>query len=173
MFQLTVFQESFFMILLQIQEEIFFLYQPVNTDKPNFVSFLVFVGTAASFTAKIHLSKLSRNEKPLWIPSQNSEYPRIFWVTGAIQNARKLLSTDLVSTNSWYPGFSKFHCFDEDWYGSICTLKRACFEGMFGLCVILILVGHLLYEALFTITFYGFPKTKQVLEAVTSNLLNY
>ena len=53
MFQLTVFQESFFMILLQIQEEIFFLYQPVNTDKPNFVSFLVFVGTAASFIAKI------------------------------------------------------------------------------------------------------------------------
>ena len=38
-----------------------FFYRPVNTDKPNFVSFLVFVGTAASFTAKIHLSKLSRN----------------------------------------------------------------------------------------------------------------
>ena len=53
MFQLTVFQESFFMILLQIQEEIFFLYQLVNTDKPNFVSFLVFVDAAASFTAKI------------------------------------------------------------------------------------------------------------------------
>ena len=53
MFQLTVFQESFFMILLQIQEEIFFLYQPVNTDKPNFVSFLVFVGAAASFIANI------------------------------------------------------------------------------------------------------------------------
>ena len=53
MFQLTVFQESFFMILLQIQEEMFFLYQPVNTDKPNFVSFLVFVDAAVSFTAKI------------------------------------------------------------------------------------------------------------------------
>ena len=53
MFQLTVFQESFFMILLQIQEESFFLYQPVNTAMPNFVSFLVFVDAAASFTAKI------------------------------------------------------------------------------------------------------------------------
>ena len=31
--------------------------------------------------------------------SQNSEYPRIFRVTGANQNARKLLSTDLVNPN--------------------------------------------------------------------------
>ena len=31
----------------------FFFYWPVNTDKPNFVSLLVFVGAAASFTAKI------------------------------------------------------------------------------------------------------------------------
>ena len=30
--------------------------------------------------------------------SQNSEYPRIFQVTGANQKARKLLSTDLVNT---------------------------------------------------------------------------
>ena len=52
MFQLTVFQGLFFMILLQILLEIF-SYQPVNTSKPNFVSFLVFVGTVASFTAKI------------------------------------------------------------------------------------------------------------------------
>ena len=41
------------MILLQIQWEIFFFYRPVNADKPNFVSFLVFVEAAASFTAKI------------------------------------------------------------------------------------------------------------------------
>ena len=32
--------------------------------------------------------------------SQNSEYPRIFQVTGANQNARKLLSTDLATTYS-------------------------------------------------------------------------
>ena len=34
--------------------------------------------------------------------SQNNEYPRIFQVTGAIQNERKLLSTDLVNTNVIY-----------------------------------------------------------------------
>ena len=34
--------------------------------------------------------------------SQNSEYPWIFRVTGANQNARKLLSTDLVNTNNNY-----------------------------------------------------------------------
>ena len=33
---------------------------------------------------------------------QNSEYPRIFRVTGANQNAQKLLSTDLVNTNNNY-----------------------------------------------------------------------
>ena len=30
--------------------------------------------------------------------SENSEYPRILQVTGANQNARKLLSTNLVNT---------------------------------------------------------------------------
>ena len=34
--------------------------------------------------------------------SQNSEYPMIFRVTGADQNARKLLSTDFVNTNNCY-----------------------------------------------------------------------
>ena len=34
--------------------------------------------------------------------SQNSEYPRIFEVTGANQNAWKLLSTDLVNTKQNY-----------------------------------------------------------------------
>ena len=38
--------------------------------------------------------------------SQNSEYPRIFRVTGANQNARKLLSTDLVNTNIFYMNHS-------------------------------------------------------------------
>ena len=36
------------------------------------------------------------------LDSQNSEYPRIFRVTGASQNARKLLSTNLVNTNTGY-----------------------------------------------------------------------
>ena len=34
--------------------------------------------------------------------SQNSEYPRIFQVTGANQNVQKLPSTDLVNTNEIY-----------------------------------------------------------------------
>ena len=40
------------MICSKVSKKNFF-HPPVNTDKPNFVSFLVFVGTAASFTAKI------------------------------------------------------------------------------------------------------------------------
>ena len=71
-------------------------------DKPNFVSFLVFAGATASFFFfKFHLSKLSRNEKPFRNLSENSEYPMILRVTGANQNAPKLLSTDhdLVNTN--------------------------------------------------------------------------
>ena len=39
--------------------------------------------------------------------SQNSEYPRIFQVTGANQNARKLLSTDLVNTKIQYYLFNE------------------------------------------------------------------
>ena len=44
------------------------------------------------------------------VRSQNSEYPRIFRITGANQNARKLLSTDLVNTNNYYMALSH-----EDW----------------------------------------------------------
>ena len=51
---------------------------------------------------KFHLSKLLRNEKPFWIPSQNSEYPRIFQATGANQNAQILLSTNWVNTTYYY-----------------------------------------------------------------------
>ena len=42
--------------------------------------------------------------------SQNSEYPRIFQVTGANQNARKLLSTDLVNTKRDYPLSKRGRC---------------------------------------------------------------
>ena len=38
----------------------------------------------------------------IFIRFQNSEYPRIFQVTGANQNARKFLSTDLVNTKFDY-----------------------------------------------------------------------
>ena len=43
----------FFMFLLQLSKKVFF-YWLVNTDKPNFVSFLFFVGTAIMFSAKQH-----------------------------------------------------------------------------------------------------------------------
>ena len=45
------------------------------------------------------LLKLSRNEAPFFSLFAKNEYPRIFPVTGANQNARKLLSTDLLNTN--------------------------------------------------------------------------
>ena len=57
------------MSLLQVQWENFFL-PNINPNEPNFVSFLVFVGTAASFTAKISSSKTVANEEPFWIPYQ-------------------------------------------------------------------------------------------------------
>ena len=87
-----------FSVLTQIQSE-FFFYRPVNTNKSNFVSFLVFVGAAASFTAKIlFFETVAKREAIFMILSQNSECPRIFKVTGANQNAGKLLTTDLVNT---------------------------------------------------------------------------
>ena len=48
------------------------------------------------------LLKPSRNDAPFFSPFANTEYPRIFQVTGANQNARKLLSTDLVNTKLKY-----------------------------------------------------------------------
>ena len=45
----------------------FFFYRPVNTNKSNFVSFLVFVGAAASFTAKISFFEtIAKREAILW-----------------------------------------------------------------------------------------------------------
>ena len=65
-FQLTVFRRSFFMILLQIQRENFF-YRPVNTDKSDFVSFLVSVGTHASFTAKISSFEIVAKREAIFV----------------------------------------------------------------------------------------------------------
>ena len=50
------------MILIQIQQEIF-LYRPVNTDKPNFVSFLYLLVQLLHLPLKFHLSKVSRNQR--------------------------------------------------------------------------------------------------------------
>ena len=96
MFQLTLFWD-FFTIFCKFSEKVFF-YQPVNTNKPNFVSLLVFVGIAALFTAKISSFKTVMKQEAILNPILNSEYPRIFRVTEANQNAQKLLFTDLVTT---------------------------------------------------------------------------
>ena len=56
-----------------------FFYRPVNTDKPHFVSFLVFEGAAASFTAKILSFKTAATRQAIL-----NHVPK--------QNARKLLS---------------------------------------------------------------------------------
>ena len=72
----------------------------MNTDKLKFVAFLVFVWLHLSH--RFRLPKISRNQTPSWFLTQNNEKPRIFRVTGANQNAQKLLFTDLVNTNFNY-----------------------------------------------------------------------
>ena len=59
------------MILWQIQWEIFFL-RPVNTNKLNVVSSLVFVGAASSFTDKISSLKTVAKQEAILnlIPKQ-------------------------------------------------------------------------------------------------------
>ena len=61
--------------------------------------------------------------------SQNSEYLRILQVTGANQNARKLLSTDLVNTKyiseKWTSQYDNFLC-DSEFHAY--TIIRQTFE---------------------------------------------
>ena len=71
-------------------------YLPVNSYKPKFVAFLVFVRTTVSFIAQIASSENVSKLDAILARAQNSEWPRTFRVTGANQNARKLLFTDLV-----------------------------------------------------------------------------
>ena len=52
--------------MLQIQSENNFLDLPINTNKPNFVVCMVFVGAADSFATE----KLSQNRMPYWFLSQ-------------------------------------------------------------------------------------------------------
>ena len=68
----------------------------VNIDKVNFVSFLAFVGVAASFKVKITSFETVAKREAILNSVPKQLYPRILWVTGANQNARKLLSTELI-----------------------------------------------------------------------------
>ena len=56
-------------ILLQIQSENNFLNLPINTNKPNFVVCMVFVGAADSFATKKTIAK----QDAILIPVPNSE----------------------------------------------------------------------------------------------------
>ena len=75
-------------------------YPPVNTDKPKLVAFLVFACTTAWFIAQISFfENLSKRGAILAQFAKQWIANGIFRVTGANQNARKLLFTDLVNTN--------------------------------------------------------------------------
>ena len=95
------FFKCIFTILFKFSMKITF-YLPLNNDKQKFVTFLEFFCRLHNLLLKFRLSKMSRNETPSWLRSQNSEYPMIFRVTRANQNARKLLFTDSVNTKIVY-----------------------------------------------------------------------
>ena len=80
-------------------------YLTVNTDKPKIIAFLVFA------CLKFRLPKMPRSETPSWLRSQNSKHPRIFRVTGANQNARKALFTDLANTKKNYADIGLEDCY--------------------------------------------------------------
>ena len=79
----------------------FFFFRPVNTFKPNFISFLVFVGAAASFTAKIDLLKPSGNEKP--IRTRENYYLLIWWILNPDIHSFK----GILFPGSWTPESGK------------------------------------------------------------------
>ena len=97
------FEDHFIWFCCKFSENLIFFLQTSKRRQAKFCpSFWYLLEQLLHFPLKFHLSKLSRNERPFWIPSQNSEYPRIFWDTEANQNARKSPSTDLVNTNQGY-----------------------------------------------------------------------
>ena len=81
------------------------IYPPLFTDPEGDSCFSIYqIRWIKKNASSISSLKLSQNEAPsvFSLRSQNSEYPRIFQATGANQNARKLLSTDLVNTKLFY-----------------------------------------------------------------------
>ena len=73
------------------------IYPPLLTDPEGDSCFSIYQIRWIKYTLLQFL--LLKRSRHFSLGSQNSEYPRIFRVTGANQNARKLLSTDLVNTN--------------------------------------------------------------------------
>ena len=77
------------------------MYLPLFTDPEGDSCFSIYQIRWIKKFLQFLLLKLSRNDATFFSPRlQNSEYPWIFQVTGANQNAQKLLSTDLVNTNN-------------------------------------------------------------------------
>ena len=73
------------------------IYPPLLTDPEGDSCFSIYqIRWIKKTFLQFLLLRLSRHFS---LRSQNSEYPRIFRVKGANENARKLLSTDLVNTN--------------------------------------------------------------------------
>ena len=78
------------------------IYPPLFTDPEGDSCFSIYQIRWIKNASSISSSKTFVKRCAIFsLHSQNSEYPRIFRVTGANQNARKLLSTDLV--NAKYP----------------------------------------------------------------------
>ena len=72
------------------------IYPPLFTDPEGDSCFSIY---QIRWIKKCCFNFSSETTRHFSLRSQNSEYPWIFRVTGANQNPRKLLSTDLVNTN--------------------------------------------------------------------------
>ena len=82
------------------------IYPPLFTDPEGDSCFSIYqigwIKKCCFIGHNFFFSNFRETKRHFSLRTQNSEYPRIFQVTGANQNARKLLSTDLVNTNGGY-----------------------------------------------------------------------
>ena len=79
------------------------IYPPLFTDPEGDSCFSIYqIGWITKHFFNFFFWNCRETTRHFSLRSQNSEYPRIFRVTEANQNARKLLSTDLVNTNVNY-----------------------------------------------------------------------
>ena len=75
------------------------IYPPLFTDREGGSCFSIYqIRWRKKHFFNLFFRNFRETTRHFSLRSQNNEYPRIFRVTGANQNARKLLSTDLVNT---------------------------------------------------------------------------
>ena len=80
------------------------IYPPLFTDPEGDSCFSIYqIRWIKKRLFNFFFSNFRETTRHFSLRSQNSEYPRIFQVTGANQIARKLLSTDLVNTKDICP----------------------------------------------------------------------